>query len=114
MQVGMNWNQLDRTRKRGFYGCAALMVKCRIFPSSLRRGGCAIKKESRSILSSRRRCGVQPQQNSAKFDEHLVRGIKEVSRYCIDAEVSPPRKGGENDRTQCLYDRASETPESVR
>src|SRR5215468_12237133 len=60
------------------------MVVSRIFPSSPRRGGCAIKKTSRSILSSRRRGGVQPQQNSAEFGHHPVRSIKEASRYFVE------------------------------
>src|SRR5215831_6348445 len=49
------------------------------FPSSPRRGGCAINKELRSFLSSRRRGGVQPRQNSVEFDHHPVRSIKEAS-----------------------------------
>src|SRR5262249_30992220 len=60
------------------------------------RGGCAIKKKSRSILSSRRRGGVQPQQNSVEFDHHPVRSIKEASRHFIDVASTPPRRGGEN------------------
>src|SRR5262249_61138661 len=72
------------------------MVEWGIFPSSPRRGGCAIKKKSRSILSSRRRGGVQPQQNSVEFDHHPVRSIKEASRYFIEVASTPPRRGGEN------------------
>src|SRR5262245_1069431 len=66
------------------------------FPSSPRRGGCAIKKTSRSILTSRRRGGVQPQQNSVEFDHHPVRSIKEASQYLVDVASTPPRRGGEN------------------
>src|SRR5262249_1893056 len=62
----------------------AQMMEWRIFPSSPRRGACAIRKTSRSILSSRRRGGVQPQQNSAEFDHHPVRSIKEASRYLLE------------------------------
>src|SRR5215831_13399634 len=72
------------------------MVESRIFPSSPRRGGCAIKKTSRSILSSRRRGGVQPQQDSAEFDHHPVRSKKEASRYLFEVASTPPRRGGEN------------------
>src|SRR5215831_17354729 len=72
------------------------MLELRIFPSSPRRGGCAIKKKSRSVLTSRRRGGVQPQQNSAEFDHHPVRSTKEASRYFIDVAATPPRRGGEN------------------
>jgi hypothetical protein len=36
------------------------MAAARFFPSSPSRGGCAIKKKARSILSSRRRGGDQP------------------------------------------------------
>src|SRR5262249_38277698 len=62
----------------------------------LEEGGCAIKIRSRSILSSRRRGGVQTQQNSVEFDHHPVRSIKEASRYFIDVASTPPRRGGEN------------------
>src|SRR5262249_47411537 len=65
------------------------MVEWRIFSSSPRRGGCAIKKKSRSILSSRRRGGVQPPQNSVEFDHHPVRSIKEASRYFIEVAATP-------------------------
>src|SRR5262249_23203195 len=74
------------------------MVEWGIFPSSPRRGGCAIKKTSRSILSSRRRGGVQPQQNSVEFDHHPVRSIKEASRYFVDVASTPPQKKKENCR----------------
>src|SRR5215467_445314 len=70
-------------------------AKLRTF-SSPRRGVCAIKKTSRSILSSRRRGGVQPQQNSVEFGHHPVRSIKEASRYFVDLASTPPRRGGEN------------------
>src|ERR1051326_3383494 len=66
------------------------------FPTSRRRGGCAIKKTSRSFLSSRRRGGVQPQRNSAEFDHHPVRSITEASRYFVEVASTPPRRGGEN------------------
>jgi hypothetical protein len=76
-------------------GRVAQMVEWRIFPSSPRRGGCAIKKVSRSILSSRRRGGVQ--QNSPEFDHHPVRSKKEASQYFVEvASTTPPRRGGEN------------------
>jgi hypothetical protein len=67
-----------------------------IYPSSPRRGGCAIDKKSRSILSSRRRGGVQPQQTSVEFEHHPVRSIEEASRYFVDVASTPPRRGGEN------------------
>ena len=81
-----------------------------LFPSSPRRGGCAIKKTSRSTLSSRSgdersECkrdsaqpvisGVQTPQNSVEFDHHPVRSIKEASRYFIEVAATPPRRGGE-------------------
>src|SRR5215831_2930638 len=66
------------------------------FPSSPRRGGCAIKIRSRSILRSRRRGGVQTQQTSVEFDHHPDRSIKEASRYLIEVAATPPRRGGEN------------------
>src|SRR5262249_61882396 len=69
------------------------MVEWGIFPSSPRRGGCAIKKKSRSILSPRRRGGVQPQQNSVEFDHHPVRSAKEASRHFIDVASPPPQRG---------------------
>src|SRR5215813_1032321 len=67
------------------------MLALRIFPSSPRRGGCAIKKQSRSVLSSRRRGGAQTQQNSAEFDHHPVRSTKEASRYFIEVAATPRR-----------------------
>jgi hypothetical protein len=73
--------------------------------ASLKRGGCAIKKTSRSILSSRRRGGVQPQQNSVEFGHHPVRSITEASRYFIDVASTPPRGGGENCRPLRLSNR---------
>src|SRR5215470_11441377 len=84
---------------------------------SPRRGGCAIKKRSRSILPSRRRderseckrdsaqpviSGVQTQQNSVEFDHHPVRSIKEASRYFIEVAATPPRRGGEKSATPPL------------
>src|SRR5215510_308467 len=77
-------------------GVARFMAKFPSSLSSLRRGGCAIKKKPRSILSSRRRGGVQPQQNSVKFDHHPVRSIKEASRYFIEVAATPPQRGGES------------------
>ena len=82
----------------GLTGLLPRMVVWRIFPSSPRRGGCATKKKSRSILSTRRRGGVQPPQNSVEFDHHPVRSIKEASRYFIEVASTPPRRGGENSR----------------
>src|SRR6516164_3004129 len=90
----MKWNQLDRTRRRGFYGRE-------IFPSSPRRGVGAIKKKSRSILSSRRRGGVQPQQNSAEFDHHPVRSIKEASRCLLRSR--PPLLGEEGKHPLAIW-----------
>src|SRR5215471_19191289 len=85
------------------HGAVAQMLKQRIFPSSPRRGGCAIKKKSRSVLSSRRRGGVQPQQNSVELDHHPVRSIKEASRYLVEVASTPPRRGGEKLRTSTIW-----------
>ena len=82
--------------ERGLKGMLLRRCVARIFPSSLRRGGCAIQKTSRSIQSSRRRGGVQPQQNSVELDHHPVRSIKEASRYFVEVASTPPRRGGEN------------------
>jgi hypothetical protein len=73
----------------------ATNIKKRFFPYSPRRGVCAIKKKLRSILSSRRRRGVQPQQDSVEFDHHPGRSRKEAARYFIDVAPTPPRRGGE-------------------
>jgi hypothetical protein len=72
------------------------MVKWRTFPSSLRRGGCAIKKKLRSILD--RAAGVVIRSNEilSELDHHPVRSIKEASRYFIDVAATHPQRGGES------------------
>src|SRR5262245_21888197 len=85
------------------------MVVSRIFPSSPRRGGCAIKKTSRSILSPRRRGGVQPQQNSAEFDHHPVRSIRRLRDILL---MSRPPLLGEEGKIADL--RVSTTASSAR
>src|SRR5690348_8333413 len=65
------------------------------FPSALRRGGCAINKKLRSILSSRRRGGDQQPTISLEFTHHPVRFTKEATRYLINISATPPRRGGE-------------------
>src|SRR6184192_286146 len=87
----MNWNQA-------------------LFPSLKRRGGCAIKKMSRSNLSSRRRGGAkrkpdraQPQEKIGEIfrpeefrrTDHPVCGASEASRLFINAAATPPFQGGE-------------------
>src|SRR5437016_2071612 len=81
----MNWNQA-------------------LFPSLKRRGGCAIKKISRSNLSSRRRGGAkrksdraQPQEKIGEIfrpeefcrADHPVCGASEASRLFINAAATP-------------------------
>src|SRR5207244_814276 len=97
----MNWNQA-------------------LFPSLQRRGGCAIKKMSRSNLSSRRRGGAkrkpdraQPQEKIGEIfrpeefrrTDHPVCGASEASRLFINAAATPPLQGGECVRTEtvCQY-----------
>src|SRR5262249_42406599 len=82
------------TRSSGHLRCPAHRVLGNDQPT--RRGGCAIKKTSRSTLRSRRRGGVQPPQNSLEFDHHPVRSIKDASRYLVEVASTPPRRGGEN------------------
>src|SRR2546430_2952026 len=75
----MNWNQA-------------------LFPSLKRRGGCAIKKMSRSNLSSRRRGGqIGEIFRPAEFrrTDHPVCGASEASRLFINAAATPPFQGGE-------------------
>src|SRR5438094_18361 len=74
----MNWNQA-------------------LFPSLQRRGGCAIKKMSRSNLSSRRRGGqigeiFRPEE--FRRTDHPVCGASEASRPFINAAATPPCKEG--------------------
>src|SRR2546421_5321598 len=85
----MNWNQA-------------------LFPSLKRRGGCAIKKMSRSNLSSRRRGGqigeiFRPEE--FRRTDHLVCGASEASRLFIDAAATPPFQGGEcvRNETVCQF-----------
>src|SRR5437867_10441693 len=73
----MNWNQA-------------------LFPSLKRRGGCAIKKMSRSNLSSRRRGGqigeiFRPEE--FRRTDHPVCGASEASRLFINAAATPPLQG---------------------
>src|SRR5437867_11362034 len=80
----MNWNQA-------------------LFPSLKRRGGCAIKKMSRSNLSSRRRGGqigeiFRPEE--FRRTDHPVCGASEASRLFINAAATPPFQGGECVRTE--------------
>src|SRR5881227_198870 len=87
----MNWNQA-------------------LFPSLKRRGGCAIKKMSRSNLSSRRRSGAkrkpdraQPQEKIGEIfrpeelrrTDHPVCGASEAPRLFVNAAATPPFQGGE-------------------
>ena len=74
----MNWNQA-------------------LFPSLKRRGGCAIKKMSRSNLSSRRRGGqigkiFRPEE--FRRTDHPVCGASEASRLFINAAATPLFKEG--------------------
>src|SRR5207302_5713500 len=69
----MNWNQA-------------------LFPSLQRRGGCAIKKMSRSNLSSRRRGGqigeiLRPEE--FRRTDHPVCGASVASRLFINAAAFP-------------------------
>src|SRR6267142_5408503 len=82
----MNWNQA-------------------LFPSLQRRGGCAIKKMSRSNLSSRRRGGqigeiFRPEE--FRRSDHPVCGASEASRLFIDAAATPPFQGGECVRSETV------------
>src|SRR5438093_5622749 len=82
----MNWNQA-------------------LFPSLKRRGGCAIKKMSRSNLSSRRRGGqigeiFRPEEFGRT--DHPVCGASEASRLFINAAATPPFQGGECVRTETV------------
>src|SRR6266446_8607631 len=87
------------------------------FPSLQRRGGCAIKKMSRSNLSSRRRGGAKRKPDRAKPQEkigeifkpeefrrtdHSVCGASEASRLFINAAATPPFQGGECVRTETV------------
>src|SRR5439155_3483758 len=82
----MNWNQA-------------------LFPSLKRRGGCAIKKMSRSNLSSRRRGGhigeiFRPEE--FRRTDPPVCGASEASRLFINAAATPPFQGGECVRTETV------------
>src|SRR5919108_2697275 len=82
----MNWNQA-------------------LFPSLKRRGGCAIKKMSRSNLRSRRRGGqigeiFRPEE--FRRTDHPVCGASEASRLFISAAATPPFQGGECVRTETV------------
>src|SRR5215471_10559703 len=87
-------------------------MNCRvsIFPSLKRRGGCAVKKISRSHLSPRRRArsasAIARSINSGQTGEiirperfrrtdHPVCGSSVASHLLIDAAATPPFQGGE-------------------
>src|SRR5689334_1791357 len=75
----MNWNQA-------------------LFPSLQRRGGCAIKKMSRSNLSSRHPvCGARAAQARQR-----AASIEVASRLFINAAATPPLQGGECVRTETV------------
>src|SRR5712691_5163043 len=76
------------------------------FPSSQRRGGCAINKKARSYLISRRRGGAKREPDRAKphkkfgatfrRSDHPVRSFQRWLRYIfIDVASTPPLRGGE-------------------
>src|SRR5215471_6308017 len=79
------------------------MVKWRTFPSSLRRGGCAIKKKLRSILS--RAAGVVINHNEilSELDHHPVRSISGCYAifYCCRGHPSSERRGNVADPADC-------------
>src|SRR5437868_10497384 len=90
-----------------------------LFPSLKRRGGCAIKKMSRSNLSSRRRGGAkrkpdraQPQEKIGEIfrpeefrrTDHPVCGASAASRLFINAGATPPFQGGEYARFKFATD----------
>jgi hypothetical protein len=67
------------------------------FPSSSRRGGCAIKKKSRSILRRADGMVIQFQQIVLVIDHHPVRSIKgRFAPFLFTVAATPPRRGGES------------------
>src|SRR5438132_942372 len=76
-----------------------------LFPSLKRRGGCAIKKMSRSNLSSLRRGGqigeiISPEELCRTA--HPVCGYSKASGLFSNAASSPPFQGGECVRTETV------------
>jgi hypothetical protein len=69
------------------------MVTYEPFPSSPRRGGCAIKNKLRSILSRADGVVINHKQILLEFTHHPVRSTKDASRYFIDIADAPPRRG---------------------
>src|SRR5213080_2222374 len=62
-------------------------------PSSPRRGGCAIKKMSRSTLSRADGVVIHHENNLLDLDHHPVRSIKVASQHFLDVAATPPRGG---------------------
>src|SRR5262245_28765587 len=92
----MNWNQA-------------------LFFSLKRRGGCAIKKISRSHLSSRRRGGqtgaiLRPEES--RRTDHLVCGASVASRLFINAAATLPFQGGECVHSETAATRCGNTSEA--
>ena len=79
----------------GFRACCST-CSGDVFPSSPRRGVCAIKKKLRSILIRADGVVINHQPNLLEFPHHPVRSIKEASRYFVEVAATPPRRGGEN------------------
>src|SRR5215470_17434772 len=60
-------------------------------PPQLRRGGCAIKKMSRSDRDSRRRGGVVQVQSNSLDQHHPGRSNKVASHFLLDVASTPPQ-----------------------
>jgi hypothetical protein len=73
----------------------AANIKKRFFPSSPRRGVCAIKKKLRSILSRADGVVTKHQPIRMVFTHHPGHSIKEAARQFIEVAATPPRRGGE-------------------
>jgi hypothetical protein len=76
--------------------------RMRALPSSPRRGGCAIKKMSRSILSRADGVVINHENNMLDLDHHPVRSIKVASQHFSDVATTPPRGGGECSHSRFL------------
>ena len=96
------WRSASRFEKERPSGEHKTYFK-RFFPSSPRRGGCAIKQRREASLSAQTGwCPSCMTGNRSRFEMDsppLSAPPKEASRHLIDVAATPPRRGGEKSLT---------------
>jgi len=78
----------------------------RVFPSSERRGGCAIKKMLRSLLIKAQTGWSVPDNvttSTCTVNDHPVCAASEASRLFLTGAATPPVPGGEHPVLQFIH-----------